>query len=250
MPSASASEFIVGGGTHRVAEAGGGGGRGDQLCVPGQSISPADLSFLAMRVDGPGPVRSPLYQPFSIGPTRQRDGWYVRRLPPPSAVLAWFCRSRWSARRRRWGSRTAISTSAQVLARLRSSMAVGRFTSPGSGELGTRRRIPPASQDPLLYALREKDVMAVAGRQVGARLGDQDRLACPTEAPRASNPSSAGARCRARSCRRCRGCRTMLSNGDRSHAPNTRMHRYSMDELVVGGWARWPAHRRCGDFLT
>ncbi len=36
-----------------------------------QSILPADLSFLACHLMVPEPVRSPLYQPLSMGPTER-----------------------------------------------------------------------------------------------------------------------------------------------------------------------------------
>ncbi len=69
MPRASASEFIVVAVPMVLQKPGDGAADATMSMYSVQSILPADLSFLACHLMVPEPVRSPLYQPLSIGPT-------------------------------------------------------------------------------------------------------------------------------------------------------------------------------------
>ena len=69
MPSASASEFIVVAVPIVLQKPGDGAEDATSSKYSGQSISPADFIFLASHLIVPEPVRWPLCQPFSIGPT-------------------------------------------------------------------------------------------------------------------------------------------------------------------------------------
>src|SRR5882672_6798339 len=69
MPSASASEFMVVAVPMVLQKPGDGAEEATISTYSFQSILPADLSFLASHLIVPEPVRRPLYQPLSIGPT-------------------------------------------------------------------------------------------------------------------------------------------------------------------------------------
>src|SRR6187431_1343249 len=69
MPNASASEFIVVAVPIVLQKPGDGAADATISMYSVASILPADLSFLACHLMVPEPVRSPLYQPLSIGPT-------------------------------------------------------------------------------------------------------------------------------------------------------------------------------------
>src|ERR687893_341777 len=69
MPSASASEFMVVAVPMVLQKPGEGAEEATSSKYSGQPISPADFIFLAAHLMVPDPARSPLYQPFSMGPT-------------------------------------------------------------------------------------------------------------------------------------------------------------------------------------
>src|SRR3954469_7200077 len=69
IPSASASEFIVVAVPMVLQNPGEGADDATRSTYSFQPISPAVFSFLACHLMVPDPVRWPLYQPFSIGPT-------------------------------------------------------------------------------------------------------------------------------------------------------------------------------------
>src|SRR5262245_35300446 len=71
MPSDSASEFIVVAVPMVLQKPGEGADDATNSKYSGQPISPADFIFLASHLMVPEPVRWPLCQPFSIGPTER-----------------------------------------------------------------------------------------------------------------------------------------------------------------------------------
>src|SRR5215468_3742407 len=69
MPSVSASEFMVVAVPMVLQKPGDGAEEATNSTYSGQPILPADFSFFASHFMVPDPVRFPLYQPLSIGPT-------------------------------------------------------------------------------------------------------------------------------------------------------------------------------------
>src|SRR5262245_14416016 len=78
MPSASASEFMVVAVPMVLQKPGEGADEATSSTYSFQSILPADFSFFASHLIVPEPVRRPLYQPLSIGPTESAiDGIFT-----------------------------------------------------------------------------------------------------------------------------------------------------------------------------
>ena len=121
----------------------------------------------------PEPVSLPLVVAVQHRPAGEDDRRNVNRGGPHHAAPAWSCRNRAAGPRRRSDSRSSTSTSERY-ARLRSSVAVGRLPVSWMGWIGNSIGMPPASRMPALDALRKLEMMAVAGGEVGAGLGDAD----------------------------------------------------------------------------
>ena len=146
----------------------------------------------------PEPVRSPWLQPLSIGPTLSeiagmltvaaaiRQAGMVLSQPvssttPSSGVAVEHLDERQIGE-------VAVEAGGRALAGL-----LDRMARELEADAAGRR-------DALAHALRELEVVAVAGREVGAGLGDADDRLARLQLLRASGRNSGSARDRARSC--------------------------------------------------
>ena len=139
-------------------------------------MRPAACSSRAFQITVPEPMRSPFHQPLSIGPP---DSTIAGRLTVAAAMMA--------------GRRGLVAAGGQHDAVER--IAEQHLDEAEIGEIAVERRGRPLAglldrvhrkferdaagvADAVAHALGEFDVMAVAGREIGAGLGDaDDRLA-------------------------------------------------------------------------
>ncbi len=176
MPSASASAFIVVAVPIVLQKPGDGAADETMSTYSGQSILPADLSFLACHLMVPEPVRSPLYQPLSIGPTESA----MAGMLTVAAAISWDG----VVLSQPGGQHHAVDGIAeqrlhqpqvgQVAVEVGGRPLAGLLDGVDRELEGDAARLPDALPD----TLGELQVRPVAGRQVRTRLGDADeRLA-------------------------------------------------------------------------
>ncbi len=149
-------------------------------------MRPAACSWRAFHTTVPEPARSPFHQPFSIG-------------PPESTIAGMFT----VAAAMIAGRRGLVAAGGQHDAVER--IAVQHLDQAEIGEVAVERRGRPLAglldrmhrelegdaagvADALAHALGQLEMMAVAGRQVGAGLRDADDRLAARAAPRVVRP--------------------------------------------------------------